>query len=67
MRHFDMDCRKPAGRPHAQVNQCYLCHQTTAWNDIKGGWAGTSIAEGRQEIEWSCGPTVPRFSKLHMR
>jgi hypothetical protein len=28
-----------ARKPHAKVEQCYLCHQTTAWNDIKGvGW-----------------------------
>ncbi len=25
-----------ARKPHAQVNQCYQCHQTTAWKDIKG-------------------------------
>lgn len=36
MEHFHMVSRKVAGKPHAQVNQCYLCHQTTAWNDIKG-------------------------------
>ena len=24
------------GQPHADVRQCFLCHQTTAWNDIKG-------------------------------
>jgi hypothetical protein len=39
MEHFHMVSRKVAGKPHAQVSQCYLCHQTTAWNDIKGvGW-----------------------------
>jgi hypothetical protein len=39
MGHFHMVSRKVAGKHHAQVNQCYLCHQTTAWNDIKGvGW-----------------------------
>jgi hypothetical protein len=39
MGHFHMISRKVAGKHHAQVNQCYLCHQTTAWNDIKGvGW-----------------------------
>jgi hypothetical protein len=39
MGHFDMVCKKVAGKPHAQVNQCQVCHQTTAWNDIKGvGW-----------------------------
>jgi hypothetical protein len=25
-----------ARKSHAQVNQCYQCHQTTAWKDIKG-------------------------------
>jgi len=25
-----------ARKPHAQVNQCYQCHQTTGWKDIKG-------------------------------
>jgi hypothetical protein len=39
MMHFHMVSMKVAGKPHAQVNQCYLCHQTTAWNDIRGvGW-----------------------------
>jgi hypothetical protein len=39
MEHFHMVSMKVAGKEHAQVNQCYLCHQTTAWNDIKGvGW-----------------------------
>lgn len=36
MGHFNMVCKKVAGKPNAQVNQCQLCHQTTAWNDIKG-------------------------------
>ncbi len=36
MMHFQMISAKVAGKPHAQVNQCYQCHQTTAWNDIKG-------------------------------
>jgi hypothetical protein len=36
MEHFRMVSAKVAGKGHAQVNQCYLCHQTTAWNDIKG-------------------------------
>jgi hypothetical protein len=37
--HFNKVCAVVAGQPQAQVNQCYLCHQTTAWNDIKGfGW-----------------------------
>jgi hypothetical protein len=39
MEHFRMVSQRVAGKPHAQVNQCYLCHQTTAWNDIKEvGW-----------------------------
>jgi hypothetical protein len=39
MEHFHMVSMRVAGQPHAQVNQCQLCHQTTAWNDIKGvGW-----------------------------
>ena len=37
--HFNKVCAVVAGQPQARVNQCYLCHQTTAWNDIKGfGW-----------------------------
>lgn len=39
MMHFEMVSMKVARQEHAQVNQCYLCHQTTSWNDIKGvGW-----------------------------
>ncbi len=39
MGHFHMVSMKVAGQPHARVSQCYLCHQTTSWNDIKGvGW-----------------------------
>ena len=39
MGHFHMISARVAGRPHARVDQCFLCHQTTAWNDIKGvGW-----------------------------
>ena len=48
MMHFQMISRKVASdgaAPNsgccstAQVSQCYLCHQTTSWNDIKGiGW-----------------------------
>ena len=36
MMHFSMISAKVAGKPKAQVNECYQCHQTTAWNDIKG-------------------------------
>jgi hypothetical protein len=39
MGHFHMVSARVAGKPHARVNQCYQCHQTTSWNDIKGvGW-----------------------------
>jgi hypothetical protein len=36
MMHFQMIDQKICGQPNAKVNQCFLCHQTTAWNDIKG-------------------------------
>jgi len=36
MEHFEMVSKRIAGQQNAQVNQCYACHQTTAWNDIKG-------------------------------
>lgn len=37
--HFHQVCAQVAGKPNAKVNECYSCHQTTAWNDIKGvGW-----------------------------
>lgn len=36
MEHFGMISRTVAGQPHADVRQCFLCHQTTAWNDIRG-------------------------------
>jgi hypothetical protein len=39
MEHFHMVSMRVAGKPHAKVSQCFLCHETTAWNDIKGvGW-----------------------------
>ncbi|OQW47473.1 MAG: hypothetical protein A4S09_15240 [Proteobacteria bacterium SG_bin7] len=39
MGHFEMVSQRVAGQRHARVNQCFLCHQTTSWNDIKGvGW-----------------------------
>jgi hypothetical protein len=39
MMHFQMVSMTVARQEHARVDQCYLCHQTTAWNDIKGvGW-----------------------------
>lgn len=36
MMHFSMVSMKIAGIEHADVTQCFLCHQTNAWNDIKG-------------------------------
>ena len=36
MMHFQMISMKVASQPNAKVNQCFLCHQTTSWNDIKG-------------------------------
>jgi len=37
--HFEMVSKKVAGIEHADVSQCFLCHQTNSWNDIKGvGW-----------------------------
>jgi hypothetical protein len=39
MGHFKMVSQRVACQPHANVRQCFLCHQTTSWNDIKGiGW-----------------------------
>lgn len=48
MMHFSMVSKRVARQEDArvaqccgpaQVNQCYRCHQTTSWNDIKGvGW-----------------------------
>jgi len=48
MMHLEMVSKKVAGLDNdqnsqccgpVQVNQCYRCHQTTSWNDIKGvGW-----------------------------
>ena len=36
MMHFQMISMTTAGVEKAEVNQCFLCHQTTSWNDIKG-------------------------------
>ena len=36
MEHFRMVSMKVAGQEKADVRQCYLCHQTTSWNDIRG-------------------------------
>lgn len=39
MEHFEMVSMKVAGVEHADVSQCFLCHQNNNWNDIKGvGW-----------------------------
>ena len=39
MEHFRMVSMPVAGVQNARVNQCYLCHQTTSWNDIRRvGW-----------------------------
>ena len=39
MMHFQMISMMVAGQMHAKVEQCFLCHQTDSWNDIKGvGW-----------------------------
>ena len=39
MMHFSMMSAPLAKQPNAKVNQCFLCHQSTVWNDIKGvGW-----------------------------
>lgn len=39
MEHFRMVSQRVVEEPKALVNQCYLCHQTTAWNDLKKvGW-----------------------------
>lgn len=39
MGHFHMVSAMVARQPHADVAQCFLCHQTNSWNDIKGvGW-----------------------------
>ena len=36
MMHFQMIDQAICKQPNAKVNQCFLCHQTTSWNDIKG-------------------------------
>jgi hypothetical protein len=39
MMHFEMVSQKVAGQEHARVEQCYLCHTTDSWNNIKEvGW-----------------------------
>lgn len=36
MMHFRMMSAPIARQPNAKVHQCYLCHQSTSWDDIKG-------------------------------
>lgn len=36
MMHFKMISMTVAHMEKAEVKQCFLCHQTTSWNDIKG-------------------------------
>lgn len=36
MMHFRMVSMPAARVAQAEVSPCFLCHQTTAWNDIKG-------------------------------
>lgn len=39
MMHFEMMDRRLTGQREARVEQCYLCHQTDSWNNIRGaGW-----------------------------
>ncbi len=39
MMHFEMMSQPIARQMNANVKQCFLCHQSTSWNDIKGaGW-----------------------------
>jgi len=39
MMHFTMVSRSVAQRADARVDQCFVCHQTTSWNDIRNvGW-----------------------------
>ena len=39
MMHFKMMDRAIAGQANARVEQCFLCHQTDAWNNVRGvGW-----------------------------
>lgn len=36
MKHFKMLSAKVARQPHAEVRECYVCHLTTSWPDIRG-------------------------------
>lgn len=35
MMHFKMVSKRVSGKPHADVRQCFVCHQTTSWPDIQ--------------------------------
>ncbi len=36
MQHFRKISKTVARKPHARVDQCFVCHQTNSWTDIKG-------------------------------
>ena len=36
MMHFGMVSQRVAAQPHARVDQCFLCHVTAAWTEIRG-------------------------------
>lgn len=39
MEHFSMVSQPIAKQEHAKVNECFLCHRTNSFNDVKGaGW-----------------------------
>lgn len=39
MEHFRMVSQPAARQPAARVDQCFMCHQSTSWNDIRQvGW-----------------------------
>jgi hypothetical protein len=39
MMHFQMVSQRVARATDARVDQCFKCHQTTSWNDVRGvGW-----------------------------
>ncbi len=39
MMHFEIMDRTITGQGQARVEQCFLCHQTDTWNNIRGvGW-----------------------------
>ena len=39
MEHFSMISQTIAKQEHAKVNECFLCHRTDSFNDVKGvGW-----------------------------